>query len=322
MITVLANRMLYYAGVASSVVMIHDARDGPFDDTFISYGQVDVPALALETWHKWIWVFPSLRHQPIGLIPPYVQGQMGVLLDGARQGELLETGTHAPTVTQTVFRRRLRVHPDGRLDVRLRLEYHGSKALKYRPGLARLAPKVLARVAQRYVSRQKHVTRVHRAHFLHIGEPPKPLVLVSDHRMRGLVTLGDDEAVLRLFGGFMHPPPVTRRRVRPITTKESFRLVAVWEVRVPANWRLAKAPKSYVFSNEFGRARLDVKQSGSAVTVRQIITYKKLRRPAEQYRVLQRLEAGIRRIQQPKLVFRILRSVPMNAPKPGRPTTP
>lgn len=99
-VTEYADLLLNEAGLDTERLIVHSAREGYFDEAFVSEEQFVVPALRLAGFEAPLYIFPSQPGIPAGFIPREFEGQPAL----AYANELNNPFTRIPAASETDYR--------------------------------------------------------------------------------------------------------------------------------------------------------------------------------------------------------------------------
>jgi hypothetical protein len=300
----LAHRMLRKLGLDVEYVIIHSAKDGPFDESFIHYGELKVPAVLAKIAGKSYLALPQYKWLAIGVIPPELQGRPAVRIDDSGFAGFYTTPVLDASASRAEETLSLTIAPSGVVSVRGERVLHGSDAYEARRRWARLTPEELIRKVK--VQRPHEVTDWH-LEVVDLKVAEKPLIIRFSYTAGSQVSLSGSEAVLQT-AGLLAPKSVAarpRRRLRAVSVHASGSFARHVELRFPSSWTLQTKLRGKERSNSFGEAHLRYDVRDGELRVDQTVVLRRQKQSASAYNDLLSLTRVGQRLRVPALVFNV-----------------
>jgi Domain of Unknown Function with PDB structure (DUF3857)/Domain of Unknown Function with PDB structure (DUF3858)/Transglutaminase-like superfamily len=120
------------AGFDAHLVYVTDARSGPYDPLYVSWGQLNAGIVEVTVGDKEMFFDPATIHCPFGLLPWDEAGVGGILLDAQVGG--IAVATPSPQASDASASRSADFHlkADGSLEGKLTVTYDKQEALQVR----------------------------------------------------------------------------------------------------------------------------------------------------------------------------------------------
>ena len=308
-ITGLALSMLQKAKIESSYVLLHSAKDGYFDPTFISYSQLDMPAILAKIGGQNYVVFPCEWHMPVDFVPEEFQGQKALVIDRKGRCELVEMPMGGLSANETLQACTLTFQEDGRLQVEEEQTIRGYSAYQSRLKLAGLSGLETERLLKHMLAFPDGKTKVKHYTIQNRQDYKEPLRIKVEYELDNLVTLTPDEVVFNTGGLFV---PASRVKGQEVAAGRKSGIKIYFDeiykknitLRFPSSWVPQTRLEDFKVENRFGAVQGTFRSEPGALNVTQELVLKKVTAPRESFPELQALTDRKARQFLPALVFR------------------
>jgi predicted transport protein len=293
-ITGLAMRMLQAVGIDAKYLLMHSATDGSFDQAFVSYDQLGVPALFARVENKTYVLFPYRHRMPIDHVPEEYLGQKAMAIDRKGHFELMDIplGNQADNACEEFFS--ITFQTDGKVLVEDERTLSGSFAFKARQNLADLEPKAQELALKAMLPFPQGQVTLKKHELTDLYAIRQPLKIKLTYEIDNLVARTPEEAVFS--AGQLFAPPIEAQakqsaetRQNPIRIYFDERTIRTITFKYPDTWRPETPLKDFKVETRFGSLQGSYRHSEGVLTTSQELTLRKAAAAKEGYPDLQAL---------------------------------
>ncbi|MEM1041472.1 MAG: hypothetical protein AAGI91_02480 [Bacteroidota bacterium] len=310
LITGLAQAMLEEAGVPATYVLIHSARDGYFDRSYITGSQLYIPAVAVEIEGRDRVAFPWVEGLPVTHVPEHFQGQaaMQIDADGFAGFMVVPTGNAADNATEENFT--VALDEDGVVEVEEERVFRGSAAYALRTALRDLEDDERDEVVEELLTYTDGEVQDLEYTIDNEGAPKQPLVIRLTYGIDNLVTVTPEEVLFQTGGLFSPASSVSLK----VDTEERESPIRIYydevqnkriELRYPAHWSLATELDEVAVENQFGTLASRYTVGDGRMEADYALTLRQSEAPPSDFGTLLDLTGSRSRLNLPTLVFSV-----------------
>ena len=311
MISGLLRLMLEKADVDASLLLVHSARDGYFDEDFIVPGQLTTPAVYSKIDGKEYVVVPYLKNYPIEFVPEYLQGQEGLAIDEDGYDGFVTVPFGQRSQVTSTENYRLEISEEGVITVTEEKEFDGTAAYSIRRALEDINDDDLQELMEGLVSYEEGEVELEDWEIENQDVWKKPLKIVLSYEIDNLVTVTPEEVIVQT-GGLLSPVSSTGTKVdsddrqNPIRIYNDERLLKNITLVYPSSWRFNTDLKSVDFSNDFGDLKVSYLDKGAETEITMERTLKRVDEPAERWNdLMDIIGSRSRHLNVPALIFAV-----------------
>ena len=273
--------LLRALGLSAEIVMVHDARDGPFDVRFPSLLEVDLPVVSVNLDGRGVLLVPWIQAMPLDLLPPYLQGQQALRVGPEGFRGFFRTAVRDESSASREARFDVRLAGPTDLAVSLTETYRGLLAAPLRELLQGRSPADRLRYLRRRLLGFGAAAPGREVQVVGLETPEAPLVLRSRYTVPGAVATTPLGRVLRLSTGRVLPFTLVPGRKRPLWIELSRRDVEHVTVHLPPGYGVLSQPAPRVQETRLGAVRRTVRLAGGVLHVSNEILLRRGQLPPE-----------------------------------------
>ncbi len=311
LITGLTRLMLQKVDIDASFLLVHSARDGYFDEDFVTYGELTTPAVYTKIDGKEYVLVPYLQNYPINFVPEYLQGQVALTIneDGFDGFVTVPYGeTRQVTSTENY---RLEIDEEGVIKVTEEKEFDGTTAYSIRRALEDITDDDLQEMMEGLISYEEGEVTLDDWDIENQEEWKKPLKIVLRYEIDNLVTVTPEEVIVQT-GGLLSPVSSTGTKIdsderkNPIRIYNDERLVKNITLLYPNSWRFNTDLKTVDFDNDFGGLKVSYKDRGAETVITMERMLRRVNEPAERWDdLMEIIGSRSRHLNVPALIFAV-----------------
>lgn len=326
MITGLARAMLQEAGLQADYLLVHSARDGYFDQNYVSSDQLMIPVVRVVVAGIEYVVLPYIQNLPVDLVPDYLQGQAAMKVNEQGFGGFttVPIGNATDNVVDNTYD--LTIDDEGNITVAEERVLRGSNGYWARNALSELKDDELRKEIQDMLTYSDGDVKLTSHEIENMQDYKKPLVIKTRYTIDNLVTVTPDEVIFQT-GGLFSPATSgkmkvdTEDRQNPIRIYYPEELNKKIRINHPASWKLETALNSVQRENQFGSIRANYKVENGALVVEHHRSLKRANEPKEKAGELLDVIGTKSRLNVPSLVFKVQEGSPATVAEPAGVTT-
>lgn len=311
LITGLTRLMLQKVNVEASFLLVHSARNGYFDEDFVTSGELIIPAIYAKIAGTEYAVMPYLKNYPIDHVPEYIQGQEALAIneDGFNGFITVPYGERGSNTSTENYR--LEIDEDGVIKVTEEKEFDGSSAWSIRRALEEISDEDLEELMEGMISYEEGEVELGDWDIQNQDAWKKPLKIVLRYDIDNLVTVTPEEVIVQT-GGLLSPVSSTGTKIdsedrkNPIRIYSDERLVKNITLLYPSSWRFNTDLKSVDFANDFGELKVSYKDKGAETEITMERMLKRANEPAERWDdLMEIIGSRSRHLNVPALIFAV-----------------
>jgi hypothetical protein len=307
----LTRAMLEEAKIHSLMLLIHDARDGYFDMSYVSPDQLYIPAVSATTTDgKSYIVFPYMKNLPAGLIPDHFQGQKAMRISqGGFEGfEDIPEGLPLDNTVDDNYT--LAIDEEGQITITEEKTLRGSNAYSMREYLSDVTKEEMEKEMKDLLTYSEGDVKLKKYEIENQDDYQKPLIIRFNYRIDNLVTVTPEEVIFQT-GGLFSPSTNNKWKVDtddrqlPIRIYNDERLDKNITIKHPSNWTLSTELSEVDFKNIFGTIHGSYKALPGELHITQSRTLNKASEPKEKADDLLAVTGRRSQLYIPSLVFKV-----------------
>ena len=264
----LTQAMLSKADLQTDYLLIHSAQSGYFDEDYISFDQLSIPAVKVDIDNKSYVVLPYFKNLPINHIPPFIQDQTALIVsnDKMRNGKFwtLPPGNMADNSFKEKYN--LELKNDGIISVKEEKIIAGSFAYDIREYISKLKEEEIKKYLESLLTYTDGNVHINTYKIENQQDYKLPLILKLEYDINNLLTLTPDEVIFQT-GGLLSPSSLLKikidpkERINPIKINYDQTFEKQISVKFPSEWTVTTSLKELKVDNEFGFTKGEYKIS-------------------------------------------------------------
>lgn len=311
-ITALTSVMLSAAGVTSSFMLVHDARDGYFDENYFSGDQLYTPALRVIVGNDDHIVFPYINNLPVDHIPEPYLGQRALLIpprnpEAAWIWNLPEKNLASNTMDEYYD---LNVDTAGIIDVVERRVIRGSVAYWFRKMLEEQPEKETKDSLQALLTYTDGDVDLESYSITNLDDYDLPLEIELNYTIDNLVMVTPEEVIFQTGGLFS---PLSNQKIKFDADKRINPIKIYYDegynkhiaIRFPESWRLTTELNQVHVENQFGTIDGNYNIENGSIHAEQFLMLNKTMAPKTAVSDLITLSGSSSLLNIPTLVFQV-----------------
>ena len=306
LVTGLARLMLEKVGLDADFLLIHSAEQGYFDEDYVTFGTLTVPAVRTMVDEEEYVLFPYIKNLPIDLVPEYVQGQRAIRINGDGFVTMPEGNLARNTITESYH---LKIDDEGLISVSEEKELRGSAAYSVRRLLEKVKEEEIEELMRELLTYEEGDVELKKYDIENRDDYHKPLKVRLEYEIDNLVTITPDEVIVQT-AGLLSPSSnrktkvETEKRVNPIRVYYTERLVRNITIDHPDAWRLSTLPENIAIENDFGSIDAEYSTADGQVRIALSRTLNNIKASADKFPdMLHIIGSRSRYLQVPTLIF-------------------
>jgi hypothetical protein len=307
-ITGLAYSMLKKANLAPSYILIHTAKEGNFDSTYVSFDQLSIPAVSVQIEGKRYVAFPYRKDLSLGQIQQDYQDQPAIALGAEGAYTLTKVSSGNAVENKEMEEYEISISEEGEVIVKEIRTFYGMMAYMMRE----LLSEVKFEDQEKFFKKMFTYEVEHTKFVSHPVESQKdyqvPLRLVAEYSIENLVTMTPEEVLFRT-SGLLSPVTIKDFRVEdedrcnPIDISFDEDIIKDVKIRFPQSWKVKTTLSPDSIDNKFGYLRSSIEQQNNVLHVRQHRHLNKSAAPKEQIKDLVVLTGRKKENVVPTIIF-------------------
>lgn len=310
LVTGLTRAMLAEAGIESDFLLIHSAKDGYFDRSYVDDDEIYIPAILTKLDDREYVVFPYIRNYPIDQIPDYYQGQDAIKIhgDGFYGFTTLPVIKAGSNTVQENYD--LMIDGEGNISIQEEKTIVGAGAYEMREALSLLKKSEMEKAMKELLTYSDGDVKLDNYEITNLNDYKKSLIIKLRYTIDNLVTVTPDEVVFQT-GGLFSPSSNRKTKVdnderqNPIRIYLDERYVKNISVHYPPSWNLTSPLKDIEEENDFGSINAKYSIASGELNVRQERALKKTSQPREKADELLAMTGRKSRLYLPALIFKV-----------------
>ena len=273
-ITGLTHAMLQLAGLSPKLCVVHSARSGFFDDSFVSGQQLRVPALELRVLGEQQIIFPYLKYLKLNQIPPDLQGETALTLVNPDSVSFWTLPAGEPTMSAISETYVVDVDEGGKVSCRDERKATGFIAASLREGLEGQDEAETQKAMKQLLGYKNSNLKLITHEIANLEDEAKPLQLKLEYLVNSLTTISPGQISLDTESLFS-PASLEAFRLGPGERHHPIRIHfdEVYEKKVvlnyPQHWVLVTLLEDHRLENLFGYLEVDYEVEEGKITVMQ-----------------------------------------------------
>ncbi len=305
----LTHALLQSLGLKVDLVLVHSARDGYFDPSFVNLGQFSCPAVTVKMEEDTCTLLPYVGNLPSNHTPEDIQGQAAMILSKYSSGSFEQIPTGNLALNSVDDSLEIFFDADGRTSVKERRILRGFRAYIFREVLRTTPSQNIETIMQSQLSYFSGNVRLDS--FVITGQETynSPLILDLLYSLDNLITITPDEIILKT-GDLLTLNPngnesidsVDRRNPIKISYDEQYtKNVAV---HFPQDWTMVTTLDSTTVYNRLGSRYGNFSIDDGALNINQFLRLNKAFGSKDEINSLAALIGGPANAAIPAIVFR------------------
>lgn len=273
-ITGLTQAMLQLAGLSPKLCLVHSARSGFFDDSFVSGQQLRVPALKLRVLGEQQIIFPYLKYLRSNQIPPDLQGETALTLVNPDSVSFWTLSAGEPIMNAISETHVVDVDEKGKVSCRDERKAKGFIAASLREGLEGRDEAETEKAMKQLLGYKGSNLKLITHEIANLDDDAKPLQLKLEYQVNSLATISSGQISLDTESLFS-PASLEAFRLEPGERHHPIRIHfdEVYEKKVilnyPQDWVLVTLLEDHRLENSFGYLEVDYEVEEGKITVMQ-----------------------------------------------------
>ncbi len=307
-LTGLTYAMLQHLEIPSCMLMVHSADDGYFDETYVSYGEVPMPAVKVEINDDYYVIFPYIKGLPLNHTPQNFQGQQALAIDPKGVGTFwtVPPGNRADNTVEESYI--LTLGDDGVISVEETKTFSGSQAYYLRELLSELTDSEREKTVREFLTYSDGEVDLEAPRIESLDNPDEPLVLNLKYTISNLLTITPEEVIFHTGGLFS---PISGNRYKfdpdyrqlPIAIYYDEQFNKKIDINFPAGWQITNELGNVSLENAFGAISGQYTASDGQLHIEQKLALNRSIEPKEQYPELLNLVGDPSLLHVPSIVF-------------------
>jgi hypothetical protein len=286
--------MLEKLNLRAHLVLVHDADDGFFDRSFVSFKQLQVCAVRATRGNNSYLLFPYYKHLPVGIIPPALQGQFALVLGDKSINSIWETPRDSTESNRIQHSVTAMVDTLGVMHATSHVAIAGSDAYGCRRALEKIQREHLEDTVKSWVLPNAFDGKIELVRIINDTDYYKPLEFAIQYSIPNAVTMTPEEEVVRIEDLLA---PIIDYRLS-VDSSERKNDIAIdinqqynrrLALRMPKGWVLTTKPPEQRVENQFGTLVRTVFADADSVVIEQLLTLRHARAPKEKIGELEAL---------------------------------
>ncbi len=270
-ITGLAQSMLLKAGINAKYLLLHSAKDGYFDNSYITPEQFSRPAIGIKFEDRTYVVFPYIKI-PIGYVPDHLQDQPAIAItlgDDSYNYTVdfwdVPVGTDIQNRIKESYK--LILDEQGSIHVEEKKTFVGYYAHELRNKLEELKEDEQKEIIEALLTYDDGMVELTSYEIQNLEDYKKPLMVKLEYDIDNLLTVLPDEVIFQT-GGLFSPASgakykmSTNIRHNPIKVLYDEKFDKDIAIHYPKSWAITTTLKDVNYENTFGslEGRYDVEE--------------------------------------------------------------
>jgi len=307
-ITGLAYSMLKKARLAPSFLLIHSAEEGNFDSSYVSFGELSIPAVSVQIDGKPVIAFPYRKDLLLGQIQQDYQDQPAISMGEKGAYTLTKVSAGGNIDNKETEQYTIVITDDGSAKVKETRTFYGMWAYTVREMLNKVKVEDQEKFFKEMFAYEEEYTRFLSHTIEHQKDFQVPLRMEVEYSLENFVTMTPDEVLLRT-SGLLSPVTIKyyliedKERNNPIDISFDEEIVKDVTIHFPQSWTVKALPAADSIENRFGYLRSDVELQNGELHVHQNRHLKKSFAPKEEINELIALMGRKKENAFPTIVF-------------------
>jgi hypothetical protein len=304
----LAYSMLKKANLDPSYLLIHSAKEGYFDSSYVSFDQLYIPAVSVTLEGKQCTAFPYRKDLILGQIQQDYQDQPAIALKDDGSYTLLRVSQGDAVKNRETEEYEITISEDGGTTVKETRIFEGMMAYMMRELLNEVKFENQEKFFKKMFTYEEENTKFVSHTVEHQKEYQEPLRMVAEYTIDNLVTMASEEVLFRT-AGLLSPVTIKDFRVEdedrnnPIDISFDEDIIKDVKIHFPEAWKLKTAIHDDSLDNKFGSLRSSAEQQQSVLHIHQYRHLKKNTAPKEQINELVALTVRKKDSVAPTIIF-------------------
>lgn len=310
MITGLAQTMLDKLDISSDFILIHSAEDGYFDNTFINYKELHIPALYTVVDSIPYVVFPYYKNVPIDIIPEAYQRQTALRVNKNGYNGFITIPEGRETDNTLDEQYNLTIDNDGKIIVEEEKTFRGFNAYKVRQQLENLKEEEFDKEIKEMLTYKEGDVRLLSRDIINQNDIRKPLVIKLKYEIDNLVAITPEDIIFQT-GGLLSPSSSYAKKVDTTERQNSIKVYynqavnKAITVHYPTQWTVTTDLQDKQVKTDFGSVSTTYTRGTGTLTVRQQWALQKTQAPKERYGELLAIIGDLSALVVPSIIFSV-----------------
>ncbi len=322
-ITGITQLLLDYAGINSKFCLVHSAKDGYFDETYIQYSQMNIPAVMAEIDGEHHFFFPYIKYLSPGHIPEHLLSETAIMFADKkskrstaanrfiRPTKMIKLPDETQSNNKVVEHYDLTIAEDGLIKVKEKKILTGYMSYYIRKELDDLKKDEYDKVIRSFLTYDEGNVELISHKVSNLDSSTKELILELEYTIDNLVTVTPEEVIFQTGGLFS---PISLKKYK-VSSKDRENPIRVYydesyekqiSIKFPFYWSLSETPEQVELKNDFGAITANFELSDtSKLKVSQSRFLKRCSEPKERFSEMLEIIGNSSKLSVPTLFFTV-----------------
>lgn len=282
----LTRELLNYSGIPAEIILASSAKEGFFDDYYVSFKQLGTLAVRTLIGDTYRVILPQEKHVPITFTPEYVQGEQALIVTGDSAGFFWEVPFDDDQTHSVIEEYEVSISEDGVVTVKETKIMQGYVSHYFRKLLENYKDDEKKDAVEQLLTYSDGQLNLTDYSINNLDNYDQPLIVNYQYTIDNLVTITPEDIIFNTGGLFS---PISERKGRlessEIVNSIVLRTKREHEKRIritfPENWEIVTELNNVNTQNKFGSITADYEINQNVFTAHQNLQLKRVAAPKE-----------------------------------------